>query len=68
MAGAAKPDEATGWGKTCDLILNNRDLILRSALPKSGLPDFGTQRGIEIGNSRFRLRGEVVGERKRDGG
>src|SRR5712671_5564432 len=24
--------------------------------PKSGLPDFGTQRRIEIGNSRFRLR------------
>src|ERR1700674_4571917 len=28
--------------------------------PKSGLPDFGTQRRIEIGNSRFRLRGEVM--------
>jgi hypothetical protein len=24
--------------------------------PKSGLPDFGTQGRIEIGNSRFRLR------------
>jgi hypothetical protein len=30
-----------------------------SPRPKSGLPDFGTLGRIEIGNSRFRLRGEV---------
>jgi very-short-patch-repair endonuclease len=30
--------------------------------PKSGLPDFGTLRRIEIGNSRFRLGGEGWGE------
>jgi indolepyruvate ferredoxin oxidoreductase, beta subunit len=29
--------------------------------PKSGLPDFGTLRLIEIGNSRFRLGGEGAG-------
>jgi hypothetical protein len=34
-------------------------LIPTSPRPKSGLPDFGTLRRIEIGNSRFRLRGEV---------
>ena len=30
--------------------------------PKSGLPDFGTLMGIEIGNSRFRWGGEGWGE------
>jgi hypothetical protein len=40
-----------------------RNAALRAAFrplpdPKSGLPDFGTQRRIEIGNSRFRS-GEV---------
>jgi CubicO group peptidase (beta-lactamase class C family) len=30
------------------------DLILRNVAPKSGLPDFGAQRRIEIGNRRFR--------------
>ncbi len=29
--------------------------------PKSGLPDFGTTKRIEIGNSRFRLGGEGAG-------
>src|SRR6516225_3206849 len=29
--------------------------------PRSGLPDFGTLRVIEIGNSRFRLGGEGAG-------
>src|ERR1700691_3665934 len=32
-----------------------------SPRPKSGLPDFGTRRRIEIGYSRFRWRGEVKG-------
>jgi two-component system, NarL family, sensor histidine kinase UhpB len=32
-----------------------------SPLPKSGLPDFGTSKAIEIGNGRFRLGGEGAG-------
>jgi very-short-patch-repair endonuclease len=38
------------------------DRTAPSPPPKSGLPDFGTLKMIEIGNSRFRLGGEGWGE------
>src|SRR5260370_40982729 len=45
---------STFWG----LATPSGDSFSRSEerAPKSGLPDFGTKRRIEIGNSRFRLR------------